>query len=132
LNDNGATMFGYYVNNPTRFGVVEFNKDGTVLSIEEKPNSPKSNYALTGLYFYDNRVVDIAKEIQPSERGELEITDVNKVYLELNNLKVELLGRGFSWLDAGTHESLIEASRFIHTLEKRLCLKVACIEEISF
>lgn len=132
LNNNGATMFGYYVNNPTRFGVVEFNNDGTVLSIEEKPNSPKSNYALTGLYFYDNRVVDIAKEIQPSKRGELEITDVNKVYLELNDLKVELLGRGFSWLDAGTHESLIEASTFIHTLEKQLCLKVACIEEISF
>jgi len=129
---NKATIFGYYVNDPERFGVVEFDKDGKVVSIEEKPKQPKSNYAVTGLYFYDNRVIDIAKSIQPSKRGELEITDVNKKYLELGDLHVELLGRGFAWLDTGTHESLLEASQFIQTIEKRQSLKVACIEEIAF
>jgi glucose-1-phosphate thymidylyltransferase len=129
---SGATVFGYYVKDPERYGVVEFDGNGKVLSIEEKPDKPKSNYAVTGLYFYDNRVIEIAKNIKPSYRGELEITDVNKAYLELNQLHVELLGSEFTWLDTGTHDSLLEASQFIEKVEKRLGNKVGCLEEISF
>ncbi len=129
---SGATVFGYHVNNPEQFGVIEFGSNGKVLSIEEKPSVPKSNYAITGLYFYDNDVVRIAKTIEPSHRGELEITDVNIAYLSRGDLNVELLGRGFAWLDTGTHDSLMDAGQFVQTLEHRQGLKVACLEEIAF
>ena len=125
-------MFGYYVKNPERFGVAEFDNKGNIISIEEKPENPKSNYAVVGLYFYTNEVIQIAKNVKPSNRGELEITSVNQVYLSQNNLKVELLGRGFAWLDTGTHDSLLEAGQFIESIEKRKGLKVACLEEIAF
>lgn len=129
---DGATVFGYHVIDPERFGVIEFDKSMHVLSIEEKPKKPKSNYAITGLYFYDNNVVDIAEQIKPSKRGELEITDVNKEYLRQNNLNVKIMGRGYAWLDTGTHDSMLEASNFIATIEKRQNLKVACLEEIAY
>jgi glucose-1-phosphate thymidylyltransferase len=130
--DQGASIFAYHVHDPERYGVAEFDPKGKVLSIEEKPQKPKSNFAITGLYFYDNRVVDFAKSLKPSARGELEITDLNRCYLQANALHVELMGRGFAWLDTGTHDSLIEASQFIATIEKRQGLKVACPEEIAY
>ena len=132
LSQKKATVFGYYVNDPERYGVAAFDDDGNVLSIEEKPEKPKSNYAVVGLYFYPNKVVDIARNIKPSARGELEITTVNQCFLEGKSLKVTLLGRGFAWLDTGTHESLSEASTFVEVIERRQGLKIACLEEIAF
>lgn len=131
-NGNGATVFGYYVDDPERFGIVEFNKEGKAVSIEEKPEKPKSNYCVTGLYFYDNMVVEYAKKLKPSKRGELEITDLNRIYLEKGKLNVELLGRGFTWLDTGTHESLVEATNFVKTVETHQHRKIACLEEIAY
>ena len=129
---NGATVFGYYVDDPERFGIVEFDSEGKAISIEEKPEHPKSNYCVTGLYFYDNKVVEYAKSLKPSARGELEITDLNRVYLEKGNLNVELLGQGFTWLDTGTHESLVDATNFVKTVETHQHRKIACLEEIAY
>ena len=128
----GATVFGYYVDDPERFGIVEFDQDGRAVSIEEKPAVPKSNYCVTGLYFYDNRVVEYAKQLKPSPRGELEITDLNRIYLEAGELNVELLGQGFTWLDTGTHESLVDATNFVKTIEQHQHRKIACLEEIAY
>lgn len=130
--DNGATVFAYHVHDPERYGVVEFDKEGKAISLEEKPLEPKSNYAVTGLYFYDNSVVEMAKRLKPSHRGELEITDINRIYMEQGRMSVAMMGRGYAWLDTGTHQSLIEASNFIQTIELRQGLKVACPEEIAF
>jgi glucose-1-phosphate thymidylyltransferase len=131
-NDEGATVFGYYVNDPERYGVVEFDKNRKAVSIEEKPKKPKSNYAVVGLYFYDNDVIRIASEVRPSARGEIEITDVNNTYLRNGRLRVELMGRGYAWLDTGTHQSMIDASIYVKTIEERQGLKIACIEEIAY
>ena len=130
--ESGATVFGYYVEDPERFGIVEFDKDGKAISLEEKPAKPKSNYCVTGLYFYDNRVVEYAKNLKPSARGELEVTDLNKIYLENGELEVELLGQGFTWLDTGTHESLVDATNFVKTVETHQHRKIACLEEIAY
>lgn len=130
--ESGATVFGYYVDDPERFGIVEFDQNGHAISIEEKPEHPKSNYCVTGLYFYDNRVVEYAKNLKPSARGELEITDLNRIYLENGELDVTLLGQGFTWLDTGTHESLVEASNFVKTIEDHEHRKIACLEEIGY
>lgn len=130
--EGGATIFGYYVDDPERFGIVEFDKDGRAISIEEKPEHPKSNYCVTGLYFYDNRVVEYAKNLKPSARGEYEITDLNRIYLENGDLHVELLGQGFTWLDTGTHESLVDATNFVKTMEQHQHRKIACLEEIAY
>jgi glucose-1-phosphate thymidylyltransferase len=127
-----ATIFGYYVNDPERFGIVEFDNEGKVISVEEKPKCPKSNYCITGLYFYDNRVVEFAKQVKPSARGELEITDLNRLYLEEGSLNVKLLGRGFAWLDTGTMDSLVEAAEFVQMIEKRQSIKISALEEIAF
>lgn len=131
-NGKGATVFGYYVDDPQRFGIVEFDKNGKAISIEEKPKNPKSNYCVTGLYFYDNKVVEYAKSLKPSARGEYEITDLNRIYLEDNMLNIELLGQGFTWLDTGTHESLVEATNFVYTMETHQHRKIACLEEIAY
>lgn len=130
--ESGATVFGYYVDDPERFGIVEFDEHGKAISIEEKPENPKSNYCVTGLYFYDNKVVEYAKNLKPSKRGELEITDLNRIYLENSELEVKLLGQGFTWLDTGTHESLVEATNFVHTVETHQHRKIACLEEIAY
>ena len=132
MTENEATVFGYYVDDPERFGIVEFDSEGKAISIEEKPEKPKSNYCVTGLYFYDNRVVDFAKNLKPSKRGELEITDLNRIYLEKGDLSVELLGKGFTWLDTGTHESLVDATNFVKTIETHSNRKIACLEEIAY
>ena len=128
----GATIFGYYVDDPERFGIVEFDKNGKAISIEEKPKTPKTNYCVTGLYFYDNKVVEYAKNLKPSMRGELEITDLNRIYLENGELNVELLGQGFTWLDTGTHDALVDATNFVYTMEKHQHRKIACLEEIAY